>query len=363
MSNGSGLWGTQTPTHPHLIIGPGGIAKEVADVRADLMATFAPLLGIAIEEYTNPPAAVATAIMPVTASQVGSVSYQYAALTGAIGDGAISPPRNIEVVTAGSTATQAPTSVIVSGFDVQGKALTETITGTAGGAATYAGVKCFAKVTEVTFVGGTGTAATMSVGTGIVVGLASTPKTRTGQAVTAGSGALIRRELVDGAVVTSGALTAASTNPPYGAYTPSAAPTTLGPAVVTGSTDITSSGLYGVGGTLAGSGTGLTVILTVNGVGPTTMTFDGTGVTNNASEAAMLAALDVAYPGLVATAVSTHLTLTDVLSGYLNTIVVGSGTANTALGLAAATTHGGGHQYSLEYELDGTKMVDGSFSQ
>ena len=362
MSVGSGLWSKQTPTKKHLIDGPGGIAKEVQDVRLDLAAVLQPLVGVAIEEYVDPPAAVATAIMLVTPSQVGTIKYQYAGLTGTVGSGVISPPRNIEVVTAGSTATQAPTSVTVVGFDVQGNALTETITGTAAGAGTYVGVKCFAKVTQVTFTGGTGTGATVSVGTGSVIGLSYMPRTRAGMAVTAGSGAMIRREVFDAALVTNGALTAAATNPPFGAYTPGTAPTTLAAAVVTGSTDITSSALYGSGGTLAGGGTGLTLILTVNGT-LATMTFDGTGGTNAASEAAMLAAIDVAFPGLLATAVSTHLTLTDRLAGYLNTIIVGAGTANTALGLTAATTHGAGHQYAIEYEVDGTQLPDASRAQ
>ena len=178
MTVGSGLWSKQTPTKDHLIDGPGGIAKEVQDVRLDLAAALQPLVGVAIEEYVDPPAAVATAIMLVTAREVGTVKYQYAGLTGSVGAGAISPPRNIEVVTAGSTATQAPTSVTVTGFDAQGNALTEVITGTAAGAGTYVGVKCFAKVTQVTFTGGTGTGATISVGTGIVIGLSYIPKTR-----------------------------------------------------------------------------------------------------------------------------------------------------------------------------------------
>ena len=111
-------------------------------------------------------------------------------------------------------------------------------------------------------------------------------------------------------------------------------------AVVTGSTDITSGALYGVGGTLAGGGTGLTLILTVNGVGPTTLTFDGTGAGNDASEAAMLAAIHTTWPALAATDVATNLRLTDSVLGAGSHIVIGAGTANTALGLSPGTHNG-----------------------
>jgi hypothetical protein len=363
--NGSGLWGTQSPTHPHLIIGPGGIAKEVADVRRDLMATFAPLVGVAIEEYDAPPAAVPAAIMAVTASSLSAQDYQYAQLTGSVGDGAISPPRNMTVTTAGTTATHAPASLTVNGFDAQGNALSETITGTNGGAATYTGIKCFAKVNSVVTPAGTGTDATLSVGTGAVIGLSSTPMLRTGQLV-----GLVRNEIVDGALVgppATGTLSTVAAHPPFGAYVPATAPTTSAPAIVTGTADITASALYSSGGTLAGGGTGLTLILTVDGVGPTTMTFSGAGTGNDASEAAMLAAIEAEWPALTAVqggGGGNKLVLQTLLSGYAAAvIVVGAGTANTALGLTSATTHGGGHNYSIEYELNGNLMVDGSFTQ
>jgi hypothetical protein len=112
------------------------------------------------------------------------------------------------------------------------------------------------------------------------------------------------------------------------------------PANHTGTTDVTASGLYGAGGTLAGGGTGLTLILNVNGAGSTTLTFDGAGLTNDASEAAMLAAINTQWPTLTATVVATHLVLTDNTIGASGSIVVGSGTANTALGLTATTYNG-----------------------
>lgn len=109
----------------------------------------------------------------------------------------------------------------------------------------------------------------------------------------------------------------------------------FGPSVrVYGTTNITAGALYGPGGTLA---TGpKTLILTVNGVGPTTLTFDATGGTNCATEGAMLAAILSTF-GLTATAGGSggnKLVMTGTATG---TIVVGGGTANAALGLTPGT--------------------------
>ena len=350
MSNGSGLFSKQAGVLQHLL-NNGGLGGEIANVRKDVGSVLAPLVAIAIEEYTNPPAATAATIMAVTASSLTAQTYQMAGLNGSIGTGHINPPRNITVTTAGATATHAPATVTIHGLDAQNNHLSETITGTSGGASTYSGVKCFAYVTSVVTPAAAGVDATFSVDTGVVIGLSQTPKLRAGLAL-----GLIRKEVYDGAVVTSGALTLPATNPPFGAYTPGVAPTTLAPAIVTGSTDITAAGLYGVGGTLAGGGTPLTLILNVNGAGPVTHTFDGTGATDDASEAAMLAAIVVTWPALTAVQnAGKHLVLTTLLSGYeYASIVVGAGSANTALGLTAATTHAGGHLYCIDYEFDAT---------
>jgi len=91
----------------------------------------------------------------------------------------------------------------------------------------------------------------------------------------------------------------------------------------TGTTDITDSALYGVGGDLDG----LTVI--VNG---TTVTLNIAG--NAASKAALLAALSSALSPVTATEVGTHLVFTSAATA---TLTIGAGTANTLLGLTAGT--------------------------
>jgi hypothetical protein len=99
--------------------------------------------------------------------------------------------------------------------------------------------------------------------------------------------------------------------------------------VLIGTTNASSSGLYGGGGTLNGE----TLILNVNGGGALTLTLSGAG--NTATSAAFLAAIAVEWPALVATIdANNHLNLTNTAGA---TIVVGAGTANTTLGLTPGT--------------------------
>lgn len=349
-SVGSGLWSTQKALFPHLAQGFHGLTGEVADVRRDLAIVLSPLKAITVEEYDLPQPALPTSIVLVTATVLAAIALSGPALTGAIGaTGVISPPRNVEVVTAGATATHAPASFTISGLDAWGRPLSETITGTAGGASTYVGVKCFSKILSVSAPAATGTDATYSVGTGAVIGLSNYPKVRAGQALP-----LIGKEIFDGSVVTNGVLTLPATNPPFGAYTPNTAPTAPAAAITTGSVDMTTAGLYGGGGSL----NGLVLDMTVNGV-HAALTFVGAG--NAATEAAALAAIAATWPTLtVTTGVSNHLVLTDKLTGAEYPIVIaanGTSTANTTLGLVAGTYNGTGHLYAIDYEMDGTKQL------
>lgn len=106
------------------------------------------------------------------------------------------------------------------------------------------------------------------------------------------------------------------------------------PATVTGTADVTSAGLYGSGGSLSGQ----TLILTVNGGTTLTLALSGTG--NTASEAALLTAIATEWPALNPTVAATFLVLTDLVPGASSSIVIGAGTANTHLGLTAATHSG-----------------------
>ena len=113
-----------------------------------------------------------------------------------------------------------------------------------------------------------------------------------------------------------------------------------------GTTDITPGGLYGIGGTLDG----LTLIITHNAGAPVTLTLNG--ATNTANQAALLAAILVAFPWL-ATAVAggpggNKLVLTTTVMGYDEYFTFGAGTANTALGLTTGSiSRGKGSKVSL----------------
>jgi len=106
----------------------------------------------------------------------------------------------------------------------------------------------------------------------------------------------------------------------------------LGPIVVIGTADITAGALYGVGASLDGEN----LILAVNGYAPVTIVFNG--ATNTANEAAMLAALNAAFPALSFTQggpVGNKLVITDNLLGGNVSIGAGS-TSLVNLGLTAA---------------------------
>jgi hypothetical protein len=91
-----------------------------------------------------------------------------------------------------------------------------------------------------------------------------------------------------------------------------------------GSVLLSTAGLYGSGGSLAGA----TLILTVNGVGPTTLTMPTAGAAY-ANAAALLAGINAIWPGIATQSTGGFLLL------QANAFVLGAGTANTPLGLPA----------------------------
>jgi len=129
----------------------------------------------------------------------------------------IKHPRQIVFTTAGTTPSDAPATVLITGHDAQGKPQTETVTLAQTGT-TATSTKFFASITSLAFAAGDGTGATISVGfVDTTIGLSRPVKTR------AGNTSLIK-EIYDANVVTNGALTAAASALPYGSYTPNGAP-------------------------------------------------------------------------------------------------------------------------------------------
>lgn len=170
------------------------------------------------QTFTNPAASAATAIKTAIASSTDVVTYSGADLNGAIGAGVISPPRNILITTAGSTASDAPATATITGLAVDGSVQTETIT-VAQTATTAAGVKTFASVVSIALPAGDGTGATLAFGTGVVIGLDS-KLMDLGGATNGG----VLKEVANGTVVTNGTFVLPATSGPFGSYSPNTAP-------------------------------------------------------------------------------------------------------------------------------------------
>lgn len=205
MPTGSNLFSKKLPAIAHLSTG------ELDDLRKDVASALAPLAAIGVQEWVDPPAAAAAGLLAATASTVAPQTQARAALI-AGGLAALKAcPRNLVFTTAGTTPADAPANVVVTGKDINGNAITETIT-LAQTAAAANGVKAFADITSVVYPAGDGTGATIAIGTGNALGLSKKPKARAGLAG-------IIREIAIGAVVTTGAVDATNST-----YTPAAAP-------------------------------------------------------------------------------------------------------------------------------------------
>jgi glucan 1,3-beta-glucosidase len=74
-------------------------------------------------------------------------------------------PRAISVTVGGTASSILDSQVIVTGYNSEGKVITETFQTTASGTGTINGTKAFAKVTSVFIPGQAGTAGTIAVGT------------------------------------------------------------------------------------------------------------------------------------------------------------------------------------------------------
>lgn len=125
-------------------------------------------------------------------------------------------PRNISFTVAGGTAAHAPTSALITGTDINGDALTETVSITAS-AGTYQGAKAFRTITSIALSGGTGTGATVAIGFGKKFGFSKKIAVRAGAM-------MFGKEIAAGSVVTNGTLANPTTSPPNGSYSPNTDP-------------------------------------------------------------------------------------------------------------------------------------------
>lgn len=209
MTAGSGLFVNERGNKEHLTRGTGGLGPEIADVRADVARTLLPLAAITVEEYTNPAAADAAGLEAATATTVAPRSVTTFLAGGVAALAAYG--RNVTFTTAGATPGDAPASALVTGTDLDDAVLTETVT-LAQTAATASGAKIFKTVESVDYAAADGTAATVSIGFGALLGMSKTIKARGGLAKPI-------REIAVGVAVTTGVF-----DVPNRSYAPAAAP-------------------------------------------------------------------------------------------------------------------------------------------
>ena len=125
-------------------------------------------------------------------------------------------PRQLVFTTAGATPADAPASVTITGLDINGNPMTETLN-LAQTATTATSVRYWGKITRLDFPAADGTAATIAISYGAPVGLKRKIRSRAGLLAPL-------KEIFDGSVVTNGTFAAPSTTDlPNGSYTPNTA--------------------------------------------------------------------------------------------------------------------------------------------
>lgn len=168
---------------------------------------------IYVDEFTDPAAASATALRAATATVTTERTTTSFSAGGVAALAAA--PRQIVFTTAGGTAADAPATATITGTDVDGNVITETVN-LAQTATTATSTKCFKTITSIVEAAGDGTDATIAIGIGTALGLRRKAKAR-------GGTINVINEIAAGSRVTNGTLATPTSAPPNGAYTPNSA--------------------------------------------------------------------------------------------------------------------------------------------
>ncbi len=166
MTAGSGIFGNSNPLKPHILQGSGGVAAEVLDLRNDVKKTFRGAAAIAVDEFTNLPglAAPGAAVLLAATATVASIVTVLPAGLLAAGLAMLAAwPRQLTFTTAGSTASDAPANVVITGTDHLGAAASETLV-LAQTATVVTSVKIYSAITSIVYPAADGTGATVSIG-------------------------------------------------------------------------------------------------------------------------------------------------------------------------------------------------------
>jgi hypothetical protein len=189
------------------------IANKVGTLSSETKTAIDARPAWVVQEWTDAVAASANGLKLAAATQVAPLTVT-SFLAGGVA-ALLAYPRNVTFTTAGVTPADAPANAVVTGTDIDGNALTETIT-VAQTATISAGVKAFKTITSVAFAAADGTAATVAIGFGDVLGLSASIATRAGRLA-------VLQEVAGGSVVTTGTFVSPTTSPPHGTYDPAAA--------------------------------------------------------------------------------------------------------------------------------------------
>jgi hypothetical protein len=172
---------------------------------------------IARASYVDPAAAGGATLKTATATTVAPQTLLAADLIPAGLTAIRTHPRRIRFTTAGATPANAPAEAVITGKDVKGDVLTETVS-IAQTATTADSTKFFADITSIAYGAADGAAATVAVGFTDALGFPFEPEV-------VGGGVAMLRELTDGAVPgTASTLITPASGAPFGGFTPNSVP-------------------------------------------------------------------------------------------------------------------------------------------
>ncbi len=159
-----------------------GLAKPLKTRMGLSEMTREILNGVALEslvhkEFVDVATADVDAIKTSIASSAGIETYNGADLNGVVGEGVMSPPRNMTITTTVHANIDA-VAVVYTGTDIYGHVITDIVTLTDGGGATDVGNVAFATVTEIVVPAQGGTAGALEFGFGSIIGFTTPVKFR-----------------------------------------------------------------------------------------------------------------------------------------------------------------------------------------
>ena len=191
--------------------------RLIRAAEAELAAFLSKLVPIDAVEITDAAAAGAATLKVATATVAAPLTWTAADLIAGGKTALATNPRRVQFTTAGATPANAPATALVTGLDVDGNTLTETVT-LAQTAAAAATEKFFSSITSIAFPAADGTAATIAVGFTAAIGFPFEPKLRNGAVAAV-------QEFTNGVPSgTRGTYIAPSAGLPYGGVTFNTAP-------------------------------------------------------------------------------------------------------------------------------------------